>query len=179
MKRQDFEHVVRASGAIAADDELVVIGSQAVHGQFPELPASLTISADLNVYPKNCPEKAANIDGAIGELSMFHESYGYYAQGVSPETAILPTGWESRLIRYASPATGGVTALCLEVHDLAIAKLVAGRRKDIDFCTELVRHEMIDHGAMTDRLALTALDTERRELVKGRISRIFTDTRRE
>ena len=30
---------------------------------------------------------ADKIDGAIGEGSQFHQTYGYYAQGVGPETA--------------------------------------------------------------------------------------------
>ena len=32
------------------------------------------------------------IDGAIGEASMFHDTFGYYAQGVVETTAVLPEG---------------------------------------------------------------------------------------
>jgi hypothetical protein len=37
-------------------------------------------------------------NGAIGELSAFHETYGYYAQGVSITTATLPRGWQARVV---------------------------------------------------------------------------------
>jgi hypothetical protein len=34
----------------------------------------------------------------IGELSPFHETFGYYAHGVAEETALLPQGWKDRLV---------------------------------------------------------------------------------
>jgi hypothetical protein len=34
-----------------------------------------------------------DLDGAIGELSVFHQSFGYYAHGVDDTTATLPAGW--------------------------------------------------------------------------------------
>ena len=38
------------------------------------------------------------IDGSIGEASMFHDTFGYYAQGVVESTAQLPAGWQERLV---------------------------------------------------------------------------------
>jgi hypothetical protein len=38
MKRSELEHVIRAAATIAEDDEIVVIGSQAILGQFPDEP---------------------------------------------------------------------------------------------------------------------------------------------
>ena len=73
------------------------------------------------------------IDGAIGELSAFHQSFGYYAHGVDETTATLPAGWAERLVPIHNENTAGATGWCLEVHDLAISKLVAGRERDIDF----------------------------------------------
>ena len=55
-------------------------------------------------------------------------------------TAILPTGWKDRLILLKTPAMGGAAGLCLEVHDLAMSKLAAGRDKDIAYVTALLRH---------------------------------------
>jgi hypothetical protein len=39
---------------------------------------------------------------------------------------------------------------CLEPHDLCIAKLVAGRKKDIDFVTSLIRANLIDPERLHD-----------------------------
>lgn len=83
MTRSELEHIIRAAGAIAKDDEIVVIGSQSVLGQFPKAPVALLASMEADVYPRNHPERADLIDGSIGEDSRFHETYGYYARGVA------------------------------------------------------------------------------------------------
>ena len=44
-------------------------------------------------------DKSTMIDGALGEGSQFHTTYGFYAQGVDSQTAKLPLGWEGRLHR--------------------------------------------------------------------------------
>src|SRR5260370_1173162 len=91
MTREEFEHVVKAAAAIAKD-ELVVVGSQSVLAQFPDAPPSLLRSHEVDVYPKSNPDQSERIDGAIGDGSMFHSTYGYYAHGVGPETITAPAG---------------------------------------------------------------------------------------
>ena len=61
------------------------------------------------------PELAEKIEGAIGEGSQFHEPYGYYAQGVGPETAILPSGWINRVHRVQNTATDDRVGYCLNI----------------------------------------------------------------
>ena len=36
MQRSELEHIIRASGDVAQDDEIVIIGSQSILGQFPK-----------------------------------------------------------------------------------------------------------------------------------------------
>lgn len=177
MKRSELEHVIRASGSIADDREIVVIGSQSVLGQFPNAPASLLVSAEADVFPLNHPELADLIDGSIGEGSSFHERFGYYAQGVSEDTAVLPRGWRERLVRVENPNTRGIAGLCLEVHDLAISKYVAGREKDLQFTRELARHAMTTRETLLARLAETGVSRELRERVRARIERDFAPGR--
>ncbi len=111
MNRTQLEHIIRAASKISGDSEIVVIGSQAIHAQdVKTLPPIVFQSEEADAYPRNHPERADDIDAAIGELSPFHETHGYYAQGASPETAKLPEGWERRLIRLSSPNTGGAPA---------------------------------------------------------------------
>ena len=129
MKRPQLEHLIRACTQIADDDELIVIGSQAILGQYPDAPSSLLVSVEADVYPKNHPERADLIDGSIGEGSPFHDTFGYYAQGVGETTATLPAGWKERLVAVRNDNTRGATGWCLEPHDLVLSKLVAGREK--------------------------------------------------
>jgi hypothetical protein len=122
------------------------------------------------------PQLSDLIDGSIGEGSPFHELYGYYAQGVDDKTATLPRGWRERLVRISNPNTVGVTGLCLEVHDLAISKYVAGREKDREFTKELAKHEMTQRATLIARERETDLPGELRQLVKARIERDFKAT---
>ena len=178
MRRSELEHLIRAAGKIAGERELVIIGSQAVLGQFPEAQAALLRSMEADLYPLSRPELADKVDGAIGEGSRFHQTHGYYAQGVGPETATLPKGWRQRLVRIENPNTGGIAGLCLEVHDLAISKYVAGREKDREFTRDLARHAMTDRKTLLTRLATTKLDATFSRLVKGRIERDFPKHRK-
>lgn len=148
--------MVRAAAAIV-DDEVVVIGSQALHGQVSSPPATLLVSRELDVYPRSAPERAEEIDGAIGDGSHFDSSFGYYAHGVGPETPIAPVGWDARLVRVDLPPLGqqpAVVAWCMELHDLVLAKLAAGRPHDVEFAAEAIRGELVDRGRLERGLEL-------------------------
>ena len=173
MTRLQLEHIIRTAGTIADDDDLIVIGSQSILGQFPAAPDEFLVSREADVYPRSHPERADLIDGSIGEGSPFESVYGYYAHGVGPETAVLPAGWEGRLVGVSNENTRFVRGWCLEVHDLAIAKLVAGRDKDIDFLECLHRHGMARVEIVRTRLRETALDPEFRALAEARMTRCF------
>jgi len=128
---------------------------------------------ETDVYPGNKPALADKVDGAIGEGSPFHEEFGYYAQGVGPETAVLPSGWQDRLVSISNENTKGVTGLCLEVHDLAISKLIAGRLKDLEFVQELVRNKMIQQETIKERLVATELTEKECNRIRTRIDALF------
>jgi len=173
MNRAQLEHIIRAAATIADDDELIVIGSQSILGQYPDAPADLCVSNEADVYPKNHPERWDVIDGAIGELSPFHETFGYYAQGVEEGTATLPEGWATRLVAVRTAATRGATGLCLEAHDLVISKYVAGREKDVRFIRAAIAHGMLDEGRLLERLSATSLDAVHRQRVSSAIAHDF------
>lgn len=173
MKRSELEHVIRAAGEIADEDTIVVVGSQAVLGQFPDAPAELCISNEADVYPLNYPERWDVIDGSIGELSPFHDTYGYYAQGVEEGTAVLPEGWKRRLIEVRGPGTRGVRGLCLEIHDLVISKYVANRPKDACFIEAAIRHNLVNRAELERRLEKTPIDESTAAGILASIERHF------
>lgn len=159
MKRSELEHLIRAAADIASDDDIVIVDSQSILGQFPDAPAVLRVSVEADVYPRHHPERADLIDGSIGEGSPFHATYGYYAQGVDASTSILPAGWEDRLVPVRNPNTRGATGWCLEVHDLLIAKAVAGREKDRVFVREVIDHGLVQEVVARARLAAVDVDS--------------------
>jgi hypothetical protein len=157
MKRPQLEHILRAAAAITGADRFVVIGSQSILGQFPDPPTELLVSIEADLFSLRTPDDANLIDGSIGEASPFHQTFGYYAHGVGEETATLPAGWKDRLVPFRTPSTGGATGLCLDVHDLAISKLVAGREKDLQFIRVLLEHHLAEPDLLLQRLAQTSL----------------------
>ncbi len=176
MNRTQLEHIIRAASQISGDTEIVVIGSQAIHAQRMKLPPIAFRSEEADVYPRNHPERADQIDAAIGELSPFHDTHGYYGHGVSPNTAILPTGWEQRVVRLSNPNTGGATGLCIGVHDLALSKYAAGREQDIEFNRELARNGIVSKRKLTRLVPSMPIDDARKRLILDRIKRDFAVT---
>lgn len=153
MQKPQLEHLIRAAAEITNQYEFVVIGSQSILASVPAPPAVCVLSMEADIYPLHAPNLADLIDGAIGELSFFHDHFGYYAQGVGPETAHLPEGWLSRVVRLQTPATNGRVAYCLDPVDLFVSKAVAGREKD-----RLFNKALLDHGIVLLDTALARAD---------------------
>ena len=75
MNREQFEHSIRAAGAVLGVTDLLVIGSQALHaslsGNLPD-EASRSVEVNVAVFEDTNARGADLIDGSIGEASMFH-----------------------------------------------------------------------------------------------------------
>ena len=178
MTRAQFEHAVRAAGAVLGVREVLVIGSQALHASMGRgLPPEAERSIEVVLVPMDDRDGhlADLIDGAIGEASMFHDTFGYYAHGVGEGTAVLGDGWRERLIRYETPGTSGVVAWCLEPHDLWLSKAVAGRDKDLEFCAALLASGVVSPDLLLQRLkGLSGMAPAVQALVAARIARRAT-----
>jgi hypothetical protein len=157
VRRDEFEHVIAAAAEVSGEREIVVIGSQAILGTCAEPPEAMLFSMEVDVYPFNDPGKAEEIDGSLGDGSPFHGTYGYYAHGVGAETTVAPEGWEARLVRVEIPPRvgqkEGPVALCLEVHDLVLAKCVAGRDRDWEFAGSAIAAGLVEVDGLLRRIA--------------------------
>lgn len=156
MRRDQLEHLLRAASQVVSEPSLLVIGSQAILGTFreSELPAAAvrSIEADIAAFDDPDDLKADQIDGALGEGSTFHEQFAIYAQGVSVHTAILPRGWEERLIVLESPNTHPGRGLCLERHDCVLSKLVRWEQRDREFASALFRAGLLETKTLSSRI---------------------------
>lgn len=164
MNREQLAHILRAAASIVDDPFILVIGSQSVLGTFDEdeLPDAATASmeVDLAYFDDPNEDKSDAVDGAIGELSPFHEMNGIYAQGVSVRTATLPLGWRDRVVPWSNRSTGGAQTVFLEPHDCVVSKLVAHREKDLVFAAAMLQADLIDPEILDERINLlpTSLD---------------------
>ena len=140
MKNDELVHVLRASAAISNETSFVLVGSQ----------ADLLASTEIDLHPALRPEKADLIDGAIGAHSTFHDTFGYHADGVDPETASLPKDWMNRaVLTYFDQ----ITAICPDLHDLVVSKCSAGRDKDADFIRTLLASGLVKANILFERIA--------------------------
>ena len=178
MNRAQLEHIIRAAAGNAGADDIVVVGSQAILGTFPDAPDELLESMEADVFPRDKPHDSILIDGGIGELSPFHETFGYYAHGVGEDTATLPDGWRERLVPIRNENTRGATGWCLEIHDIAVSKLVAGREKDLAYIAALFRHKLAGRELVRERLAQTSIPESVGVLASNRLSRLANRTER-
>lgn len=171
MRRDEFEHVIAAAAEVSGEREIVVIGSQAILGSFRDPPETMLFSAEADVYPLNAPAKAEEIDGSLGDGSYFHGTFGYYAHGVGPETAVAPAGWEGRLVRVEIPLRvaqkKNAVALCLEPHDLVLAKCVAGRDRDWAFARDAIAADLVRVDVLLARISDLPRSSEDKEHLRN------------
>jgi hypothetical protein len=118
---------------------------------------------EADVYPLHRPDLADLIDGAIGELSPFEDCFGYYAQGVGPETAVLPSAWQTRVVKIQNENTDLKIGYCLEPHDLAASKLAAGRDKDWSFVSAMLEHALVDPVILCQRIDTLPIADDQKE----------------
>lgn len=172
MKKQQLDHVLRAAGRITGMKRFLIIGSQSLHGKYPDLPDDIVRSAEVDLIASTNPDRTEWLN-AIGVHSPFHESFGYYADPVDETSATLPKGWKSRLVNLPPGDTDGVQGLCLDPHDLAIAKYVARREKDLAFTHELARRAIVVRDRLLALVDKTPVNEEVRERMRRDIARDF------
>lgn len=172
MKKQQLDHVLRAAGRITGEKQFLIIGSQSLHGKFPDLPDDIVRSAKVDLIAKNIGDRTEWLN-VIGQDSPFHETFGYYADPVDEATAVLPIGWKGRLVNLPPGETEGVTGLCLDPHDLAIAKYVAWREKDLIFTRELARRGIVTRDRLLALIEDTPVNEKTRERIRDRIELDF------
>lgn len=124
MDRSQLEHALRAAQEITGEKDFVVIGSCSVLGWNSDAGKVLTrFTEEIDLCPRYHPELSERLN-AIGEASNFRTTFGFYVDPVGPETATLPSGWEGRLSKVCNANTNHATGWCVDVNDVAVAKLV-------------------------------------------------------
>lgn len=176
MRRLQLAHVLRAACDVSKDPEIVVLGSQAILGSYDEddLPALATASVEVDLaWLADGPdrERAEEVNRYIGELSQFDDTNGYYGEGISIETAVLPEGWKSRLTTWDLTSSEPARPKFLDKYDLAVAKLAAHRLKDLAFVRALLEHGLLDTDVLRERAQMLApsVDPRTRESVAAAV----------
>lgn len=131
----------------------------------PEIDAYVENAEDWEALHPNEP-MSEEINALFGYLSPFHETYGFYIDGVDDTTAMLPLDWRSREVELPVECDGRmVRAVVPERHDLALSKLCRFDPKDREYVEDLHRHDPLDPELLRQRIV--AVDAP--EEIKSRV----------
>src|ERR1700745_2996157 len=172
MKKQQVDHVLRAAGRSTGEKQFVIIGSQSLHGTYPDVPDEILTSFEVDLIVSKHADRTEWLN-VVGVDSPFHETFGYYADPVDVSTATLPRGWKGRLVNLPPGETEGVQGLGLGPHDLAIAQYAAAREKDLIFARELARRGIVSEERLLTLLDQTRIDQQLRSRIRDQITRDF------
>src|SRR5258708_29899106 len=96
MKKREVDHVLRAAGRITGEKQFIIIGSQSLHGKYPDLPDDLVKSFEVDLIALKKADRTEWLE-VIGAYSAFHATFGSYPDPVDNKTAPLPKDWKARL----------------------------------------------------------------------------------
>jgi hypothetical protein len=178
MNRAEFETLLCRAGRIAKDWDFFLIGSQALRGICSAIPRDFPKTIEADLYPRHHPQAWGQLRDELGKRSKFFKQHGYYMDCVDPGLATLPDGWTERLIPFRTPRTGGVTAWCLDPHDLFAAKLAAWRVKDQLFLAAMLRHKFARPAVVKNRVAELPVSAAHKREMLAALEQLVAENRR-
>lgn len=140
---------MREAVRITGEREYFLIGSQAVHAATRRPPGEVLLSQECDLYPRNFVHAAQLLHSQLGRGSAFARRNGFFVDVVTPEIASLPEGWMKRLKPLR---LGNGTAYCLDIHDLLVSKLAAGRIKDLEFAGAILKRKIANVSSLRRRI---------------------------
>ena len=130
MRKPQLEEIIRAASVLATRKEFVLFGSQAVYAITDEPPIEVLTSRECDVWLDNEPSIQDLLKRELGLGSEFQTTKGFYLDPLPPDLPMVPAGWQQRLREMK---VDDIKVRCLEIHDLIVTKLSAGRLKDYEF----------------------------------------------
>lgn len=169
MRRSQLEALLRELGRVSGKRALVLIGSQCVHATTEAVPAEVLMSLEVDVLIDEADPASARIDEELGPDSAYRVEHAIFVDTVPASFPFLPPGFEDRLRVIEA---GDLQARCLEVHDLVLSKLAAGRLKDTEMVAALIAYELADVETVRARIA-TVPDLHMRAILLARLQLVL------
>jgi hypothetical protein len=174
MRRAQVEDVLRRLAPLVGRPEVTLIGSQCVHAITDDVPAEVLMSREIDILFDAEDAVVDAVDRELGEDSPFHAEFGVYVDPITGAFPFLPEGWERRT---RAIDVGVLRARCLEIHDLALSKLAAGRLKDNEMVAALIANEIADLDTIRERIAVVA-DLHLRAILMARLQLVLENVGR-
>jgi hypothetical protein len=133
VRKSDLFELISAIKSLVPGEMPIIVGSQAVHlvTEFPPEIVRQSIECDFLLIGGKSETRTA-INKTFGVFSQFQIEKGFYADALGLATVILSTGWPERL-QNLEDEDGKTIANVVEIHDIAVSKLIAGREKVLFF----------------------------------------------
>ncbi len=154
MKKPQLFELIQLVSDLTGIEQPIIVGSQSLYATTDLVPAAVlrSVEADFMLADWGM-ETIRKVNRELGVTSDLYHSAGYYADGLGLATVVLVPGWRDRL-QSLTDEQGQVRALCLEAHDAAVSKLMAGRDKDWPFIKALLDGGLISLPTLAERAAL-------------------------
>ena len=132
----------------------IIVGSQAIFAitDFPPEIVRRSVECDFLLL-KKLAESRPNLTEKLGIFSEYQQQTGFYADILGLATVVLPKDWENRLVELKNE-NSEIIAFCVEIHDVAISKLLAGREKDFEFLQIAFQSEYLEIEIFIERTQL-------------------------
>lgn len=174
VRKSDLFDLIADVNTVAPDEPLIIAGSQATHAvtEYPPELARKSVECDF-LFAVGKAEVREKINKELGVLTDYQDEHGYYADAVGLATIVLPSGWENRVRPLHGP-NGNVLAKCIDIYDVAVSKLVAGRAKDLEFLESAFISELILAPEFLERTIMVSSKVEN-DVLENRLNRLVKE----
>ena len=168
---RDREDLLRAARSVATHfsaDRVIIVGSQAILLTWPDAPVVMKITPEIDIYPENNRdweqrnpgfEASVEISVLFGEMSQFHQRFGFYLDGVDENTARMPPDWLGHAETMEIDVYGrAVIIVCPSIEDVIVSKLHRLVEKDITFIKACAEARPMNRKRILDRFRATGPD---------------------
>lgn len=159
MDFQTLIHLATEVTSRAPEATVVVFGSSSAFASYPSLAEDVVQyqnTQDADFVPQPMTEALyRSLHEAMGKESAFHQAHSYYADINGPRAfECFPAGFRDRLV----PLPGVANVFALEPNDMAVAKVIAGRPKDIQMLSVLLAKGYLDEATNRRQLWFMEMD---------------------
>ena len=168
---RDRDDLLRAARSVAehfSAERVIIVGSQAILLTWPDAPVVLKITPEIDIYPENNRdwearnpgfEASEEISVLFGEMSQFHERFGFYLDGVDENTARMPPDWLDHSETMEIDVYGRTAVVvCPSIEDVIVSKLHRLVKKDVTFIKACAEARSLDRLRILDRFRATGPD---------------------
>jgi len=173
LKRLHLELAIAAAARACEDTAFHVTGRLSILGKYPGVAEELVEGEEFELFPRSRREAAGKIAGALGSQSGFRQMHGCGARASDPQDAVLPEGWQFRLVAVRTGSTGGASGWCLDPNDLAVGEIWKAGNAKSDFVRRLLEHDLIDPDLMLRGMESLPTGRTRCEGALGKLRKEF------